>query len=121
MNVLGNAQANMDVAGLSKTSVVSNTAGLKQTEPDRLNLSKELKPSEISREDVEGMVEALKELTETLQTKLNFSVDAGTNNIVVKIIDKDTDKVIRQIPPEAMLELQEKMQDLTGFLLSDNI
>ncbi len=121
MNVMTNAQANMDVTGVSQTPVAGKISGVPKAESERLNLSKELKPSEISREDVEGMVEALKELTETLQTKLNFSVDAGTNSIVVKVIDKDTDKVIKQIPPESMLELQEKMQDLTGFLLSDNI
>ncbi|MBU1340937.1 MAG: flagellar protein FlaG [Proteobacteria bacterium] len=121
MNVLTNAQANMDVTGVSQTPAVGKTAGVPKAESERLDLSKVLKPSEISKEDVEQMVEALKDLTETLQTKLNFSVDAGTNNIVVKIIDKDTDKVIRQIPPEEMLKLQEKMQDLTGFLLSDNI
>lgn len=120
MNIL-NAQANMDVSGVSKTPVVERTSSFQKSQVEPLNLSEELKPSEISREDVEGMVEALKELTETLQTKLNFSVDSGTNSIVVKVIDKDTDKVIKQIPPESMLELQEKMQDLTGFLLSDNI
>ena len=120
MNVLSNAQANMDVTSVSPV-VVGKTTGIQPKETEPLDLSKELKPSEISREDVEEMVEALKDLTETLQTKLNFSVDAGTNNIVVKVIDKDTNKVIKQIPPEALLELQEKMQDLTGFLLSENI
>ncbi len=121
MNVLTDAQTTLDVTGANQAAVVGKTTDVQKSAPERLNLSKELKPSEISREDVEGMVEALKDLTETLQTKLNFSVDAGTNSIVVKVIDKDTDKVIRQIPPEAMLELQEKMQDLSGFLLSENI
>ncbi|MCD4734679.1 MAG: flagellar protein FlaG [Bacteroidales bacterium] len=119
MNVLTNAQANMDVAGVNQVPIAGKTTGVQKAEFDQLDLSKELKPSQISREDVEGMVEALKDLTQTLQTKLNFSVDEGTNNIVVKIIDKNTDKVIRQIPPEELLELQEKMQDLTGFLLSN--
>ncbi|MCD4720743.1 MAG: flagellar protein FlaG [Desulfobacula sp.] len=118
MNVSGNAQANMDVAGVSQTAVLKNTTSVQKSESDRLDLSKELPPSKISREDVEEMVEVLKDLTQTLQTKLNFSVDEGTNNIVVKIIDKETDEVIRQIPPEELLALQEKMQDLTGFLLS---
>lgn len=121
MTVLGNAQANMDVAGVTPTPVQEKTAGIQKPESNRLDLSTELPPSKISREDVEGMVEALKDLTETLQTKLNFSVDEGTNDIVVKIIDKETDEVIRQIPPEELLKLHEKMQDLTGFLLSDNV
>lgn len=120
MNVLGNAP-NMDVTSISQATTAKKASEVQTPETAPLDLSKVMKPSEISKEDVEAMVEALKDLTETLQTKLNFSVDAGTNNIVVKVIDKDTNEVIKQIPPESLLELQEKMQDLTGFLLSDNI
>lgn len=121
MNVTGNTQANMDVAGVSQATIVSKGTGGLKPETARPEFSREAKPAEISKKDVEEMVDALKDLTETLQTKLNFSVDAGTNNIVVKVIDKNTDKVIKQIPPESLLKLQEKMQDLTGFLLSDII
>ncbi len=119
MNVLSNAQANMDVAGIIQAPVVEKSASIQKLEANRLDLSKELPPSKISKEDVEHMVEVLKDLTETLQTKLNFSVDEGTNDIVVKVIDKKTGEIIRQIPPEELLKLQEKMQDLTGFLLND--
>ncbi len=120
MNVLTNTQAAAEVAGVNQAQVVGKTME-SQAGQDKLDLSKVLKPSEIKKEDVEGMVEALKDLTETLQTKLNFSVDEGTKSIVVKVIEKGTDRVIRQIPPEELLELQEKMQDLTGFLLSENV
>ncbi len=119
MNVVTNT--NMDVAGVSQAPVVERPAeALAPVKPVE-SAPKSDDALQISRQDVEEMVEALKDLTETLQTKLNFSVDEGTNDIVVKVIDKDTDTVIRQFPPEAMLELQEKMQDLSGFLLSDNV
>jgi len=120
VDVAGNAQVNMDVAGVSQTSVVSKPEVLKP-EFNRAEKTKEIKISEITKQDVEEMVEVLKELTQTLQTKLNFSIDDGTNEVVVKIIDRDTDKVIRQFPPEELLELQEKMQDLTGFLFSTDV
>jgi uncharacterized FlaG/YvyC family protein len=120
MNVSGNTQANMDVAGVSQAAVVAK-AGVQKPETARPEMTRAVKPSEITKTDVEQMVESLKDLTATLQTSLNFSVDEGTNNIVVKVIDRNTDKVIKQIPPESLLKLQEKMQDLTGFLLSDII
>jgi len=111
------ANPNMDVTGVNpatESTVVSDF----QTSVSRTE--KPVKPAQISRQDVEEMVDALKDLTETLQTSLNFSVDEGTNDIVVKIIERGTDKVIRQIPPEELLKLQEKMQDLTGFLFDGN-
>jgi flagellar protein FlaG len=108
---------NMDVKNITPSPIVAKTPESNPASPSE----KAVKPAQISRQDIDEMVDALKDLTETLQTTLNFSVDEGTNNIVVKIIEKDTDKVIRQIPPEELLDLQEKMQDLTGFLLSKEV
>jgi uncharacterized FlaG/YvyC family protein len=34
-------------------------------------------------------------------------------------VDKDTDKIIRQIPPEDALKLRAHMQDMIGLLLED--
>ncbi len=124
MNMVANTQANMDVSGVNQASVLTKQTGVHKTslQPAQQSAAQsQPDKSSVSKKDVHDMVEALKDLTETLKTTLNFSVDDRTNNIIVKIVDKDTDKVIRQIPPEDLLTLQEKMQDLTGFLLSDNI
>ena len=75
----------------------------------------------LTRQDVEEMVEALEEFANTVQTRLNFSIDDGTEDIVVKILDKETEEVIKQFPAEEILELREKMQDLSGLLFSTNV
>ena len=41
-------------------------------------------------------------------------------NIVVQIRDKHSDKVIRQIPSESILELRSKLDDLAGLLMDKN-
>lgn len=114
-----NVSTNMDVTGVQQSQVVEKS-------PDVLKVldNQETKTDSnqtLSVEDVEEMVDSLRDLTETLQTKLNFSVNEGTNDIVVKVIERGTDKIIRQIPSEEMLQLMEKMQDFSGFLLNDNI
>jgi len=75
----------------------------------------------LTREDVEEMVEALEDFANTVQTRLNFSIDDGTEDVVVKIMDKETDEVIKQFPAEEILKLREKMQDLSGLLFSTNV
>lgn len=75
----------------------------------------------LSKEETEALVEALEEIVTAIHTKLNFSVDETTNDIVVKIIDKETDTVIRQFPSEELLELREKMIDLRGFLFDSDV
>ncbi|MGD9823519.1 flagellar protein FlaG [Desulfobacter sp.] len=78
-------------------------------------------PAKLTRKDVEEMVEALEDFANTVQTRLNFTIDDGTEDVVVKIMDKETDEVIKQFPAEEILELREKMQDLRGLLFSTNV
>ena len=77
--------------------------------------------AKLTRKDVEEMVEALEAFANTVQTRLNFTIDDGTEDVVVKIMDKETDEVIKQFPAEEILELREKMQDLSGLLFSTNV
>ena len=85
--------------------------------------SKEIKEStnkpgnqQMSTEEVKEVVESFQEMSETIQTKLSFSVDEENNEIVVKIFDKESEELIRQFPSDEMLSLQDKMSDLAGFL-----
>ncbi len=126
MNISGNAAVSIDSVTVSRESSVSVSdaieTGVKTTiTPLRPLQPSETKPREITREDVEATVDALKEMTATLQTKMDFSINEGTNSLVVKVVDQDTEKVIKQFPAEELLELQEKMQDLTGFLFTADV
>jgi uncharacterized FlaG/YvyC family protein len=38
-------------------------------------------------------------------TRLQFRIDDKTNDVTIMIMDKDTDKVIRTIPPEAIKDI----------------
>nr|WP_321402410.1 flagellar protein FlaG [uncultured Desulfobacter sp.] len=143
MNVTGNAIINADrpKTGIRGQEPVADTtrdkvtrlSELKQAESASANTEQaksrtlEQKNEEsgdqvkLTREDVEEMVEALEDFANTVQTRLNFSIDDGTEDVVVKIMDKETDEVIKQFPAEEILKLREKMQDLSGLLFSTNV
>jgi len=78
--------------------------------------SENTKPVENSslNEAVERIVSAAK----MFDRKINVDIDQDTNIVVVKVIDPETNEVIRQIPPEEVLELSRNSQDLTGLLLN---
>lgn len=67
---------------------------------------------------LEKAVEYTNKLAKSLNRRLNFSVDKSTGELVVKVIDVDTDEVIRQIPPEEMLRLIARF-DQTNALIFD--
>jgi len=73
------------------------------------------------REDVENIVDSLYEFTNMLQTKLKFSILDDTNEVVVKVINRETDEIIRQIPPEELLEIHASMKNMSGLLLHQNV
>jgi flagellar protein FlaG len=75
----------------------------------------------LSTEDVENMVDSLYEFTNMLQTKLKFSILDDTNEIVVKVINRQTDEIIRQIPPEELLEIHANMKKMSGLLFYQNV
>jgi flagellar protein FlaG len=75
----------------------------------------------LSREDVENMVDSLYEFTNMLQTKLEFSIFDDTDEIVVKVINRETDEVIKQIPREELLEIHANMKKMSGLLLHENV
>ncbi len=72
--------------------------------------------NQMTTEEVKEMVESFQMMSETIQTKLSFSVNEENNKIVVSIFDKESEELIRQFPSEEMLALQDKMSDLAGFL-----
>ena len=40
----------------------------------------------------------MRTLPTAVQTRLNFTIDDDTDDVVVKIMDKETDEVIKQFP-----------------------
>ena len=68
----------------------------------------------------------LRELEQALQnavknTRFSYRVNDDINMIVVKIIDKSTDEIIREIPGEEIQRLHENLQEAIGLLFDREI
>jgi len=46
-------------------------------------------------------------------------VDEDTKRVIVKVIDTKTDKVIKEIPPEQIVQLAAKIQEMIGLLVDE--
>ena len=69
--------------------------------------------------ETKAVVESLEGLMDILQTSLGFIVDQERDKIFVTITNRETNEVIRQIPPEELVVLQEKMKELTGIIFNE--
>lgn len=55
----------------------------------------------------------------THRTRCEFSYHEETKRVSIKVVDKDTQEVIREIPPEETLEMVQKMWELAGILVDE--
>lgn len=53
--------------------------------------------------------------------KLEFSIHEKTKEIIVKVIDTNTDEVIREIPPEKILDMVARLWEMAGILVDEKV
>ena len=68
------------------------------------------------KEIVADTVDFFNKFVKEVQVDLRYNVDDKTGEVVIKIFEKGTDNLIRQIPPEAILNLKQKINDLLGII-----
>lgn len=56
---------------------------------------------------------------ETQRRSVRFKIHDRTNEVMVKIIDADTEEVIREIPPEKLMDMFANMLELAGLLVDE--
>jgi flagellar protein FlaG len=93
--------------------------------PDRSAESERAAGSETPSINFESL-SRLESLPQIIQRSLEFRVDDDTGKQVIRVIDSDTGKLIRQIPPEEVLNVISRAQDtlddmMKGVLLDDKV
>ncbi len=73
-------------------------------------------PIEEIVQDVESSLEKMKGF---LRSNLQFEVDKKAEMVVVKIVNKDTGEMIRQIPPDDILRLIQNLNEVIGALMDE--
>jgi flagellar protein FlaG len=60
--------------------------------------------------DVDRAVERLNELMSSRKRSLRFDVDAGSGRTVITVINASTNEIVRQIPPEELLQIAHNLE-----------
>lgn len=78
----------------------------------------ERSPSVLARQP---LAELLREEGYDISFQLSFTFHKETKELIVKVLDPDTGKVIREIPPEELLELAMRIQEMVGLLIDKRV
>ena len=69
--------------------------------------------------------EQIKKAVEQINKKLSaqseavFGIHEETNRVTIKIVDKETKEVIREVPPEKTLDMIAKVWEIAGILVDE--
>jgi flagellar protein FlaG len=71
--------------------------------------------------DMESAAAEIEQVTLAFNKKLKFVVDHQSHEVTVKVIDPETDKVIKVLPPEELQRLHRRLKETIGILLDERI
>jgi len=77
---------------------------------------RDVKPEELQR-----LMEEVRKKFDMLSKYLKIDIDQELEIPVVKIMERDTNRVIRQIPPDYLLELMKRIDQLLGLLVEREV
>lgn len=114
------SQAAADVPQVdAKTLAVRSTT--ETSEDSNSNGSASAKTNEeIIEKENERVKKALSEISKNIDNSIaQFGIHEGTNRITIKIVDKDTKEVIKELPPEKTLDMIAKAWELAGLMVDE--
>lgn len=66
-------------------------------------------------------IQELQRVADSLDRKVKFNVNQELGQVVVKIVDPYTDKVLREIPSVDMQELRVTMRQTIGMIIDESV
>lgn len=83
------------------------------------NAENGIENKKVAQSTIDNTISETNSKIKVSNTQLKYSIDDETQRISIKIIDKDTDKVIREVPPEETLEAIKKIWEIAGIIVDE--
>ena len=84
-------------------------------------VKKSAKENHAEQDTVRAVVAELNRLMGSSNTKLSFTVDRVLKKTIIKVINTQTNQVIRQIPSDEALKIAQHIQSLMGILYDASV
>ena len=66
--------------------------------------------------DIKRTASELERVSQAFDRRFKFIIDSESREILIKVIDNETDKVIKVLPPEELQRLHSRIRETIGFL-----
>ncbi len=96
------------------TAVVENAEEKGKNDTDSQNSEQQTASNEQIKKAVEQLNKKISSHSEAV-----YGIHEETNRVTIKIVDKDTKKVIKELPPEETLDMIAKVWEMAGILVDE--
>jgi flagellar protein FlaG len=131
----------MRLDGLDKETIIINpyrqteNVNLQNTQPIQENIAKISNQSQndlteqtkniqkvtVSQEELNKMMEEIRHKFSMIEKYLQIDIDQQLRMPISKIIDMRTEEIIRQIPPDWIVDILRRMEELRGVFYSKEV
>ncbi|NIK12508.1 flagellar protein FlaG [Alkalibacillus almallahensis] len=119
--VLSNPQL-LQRSGTSEAlSQLDKTKPKLQAMNDEASLKRDGSGEDMTRDRAEELVEGMNEFLEPAETSIRYEMHDKLDRNYISIVDKETDEVVKEIPPEKMLDVYAAMAEFMGFIVDERI
>jgi flagellar protein FlaG len=77
--------------------------------------------NQLDQSQLNKYTEKLSKVMEILNHSIRFAVDDDSDRMIVKIVNSETNEVIRQIPPKEVLQLMHRLDQMVGLMLDEKV
>lgn len=91
-----------------------------QGQPDSLQGNKQYNRKELE-EKVKESVKDINDIVGKIREGLSFKMHDKTDTLMVQVIDIKTGEVIKELPPEEILDLSARIQEMVGILIDEKV
>ena len=101
------------------TTKAVESADEKQQEGMQQELNSE-QQNQAANEQLRKAVDDInKKMITNQNSELQFGIHEGTHRVTIKVIDRQTKKVIKELPPEKTLDMIAKAWELAGIMVDE--
>ncbi len=124
----------MDVKGtssqglseLSKVSILASATIRKEDSSSTIiekgiEVAKEQRKDPNSKDMLDKQVENMNKLLDSSMTSLKFNVHDDLKRTYVQVVNRETDEVVKEIPPEKFLDMVASMLKHAGLIVDERI
>lgn len=113
--VLNKSPEVQEVAKVDKTlNVIENTRNKDQF------LNNDARERDTQEQNNEQIRKAVEKLNKSMpHSEAIFGIHEDTNRVMIKIVDRDTKEVIKELPPEKTLDMIARVWEMAGIMVDE--